>query len=319
MELPQDYQEGEKWQGLASSLTDLYMDYRRGMANIEVIPSTVTSATPSVPPSQELVGPSDVQTEPAAVSPQVHGTSRVSLGSLDHADIQVAMSKTQHRLTMEEGKLWESLTDPEELLNHDESPTEALASLREKSCFMVQSLLRRSNPPTGITYKESKSVLHAMGIPCIETSGPYEAEALASSLVLNGCADYVASEDTVCGETRIYVIFRSPRLSYRTCWSMELLFFATSQAKKSPSCSFQAQRCGLRSISTPRPSLISPFCLARTSPRGFGTSAHVEHYNIFTSMARSKASLGKRSGTYHVHVCRFGRTSALYETHAMCS
>lgn len=209
MELPQDYQEGEKWQGLASSLTDLYMDYRRGMANIEVIPSTVTSATPSVPPSQELVGPSDVQTEPAAVSPQVHGTSRVSLGSLDHADIQVAMSKTQHRLTMEEGKLWESLTDPEELLNHDESPTEALASLREKSCFMVQSLLRRSNPPTGITYKESKSVLHAMGIPCIETSGPYEAEALASSLVLNGCADYVASEDTVCGETRILAFMLS--------------------------------------------------------------------------------------------------------------
>ena len=31
----------------------------------------------------------------------------------------------------------------------------------------------------------------------IESTGPYEAEALASSLVLNGCADYVASEDTV--------------------------------------------------------------------------------------------------------------------------
>jgi flap endonuclease-1 len=30
---------------------------------------------------------------------------------------------------------------------------------------------------------------------------------------------------------------------------MEHLFFATSQAKKSPSCSFQAQRCGLRSVS----------------------------------------------------------------------
>ncbi|KAN0131974.1 PIN domain-like protein [Lactarius tabidus] len=197
IDLPQDYQEGEKWQDLASSLTDLYMDYRRGMANIEVISSTVTSATPSAPSSQELVDPSDVQTEPAAVSSLVHGTSRVSSGSVDPTDILVAMSKTQHRLTVEEGKLWERLTDPEELLDHDESPTETiLTSLREKSCFMVQSLLRRSNPPTGITYEESKNVLHAMGIPCIDTSGPYEAEALASSLVLNGCADYVASEDT---------------------------------------------------------------------------------------------------------------------------
>jgi flap endonuclease-1 len=81
---------------------------------------------------------------------------------------------------------------------------------------MVQSLLRRSNPPTEITYEESKSVLHAMGVPCIESTGPYEAEALASSLVLNGCADYVASEDTVCGGTQIltfYLIFRSPSLS----------------------------------------------------------------------------------------------------------
>ncbi|KAF8273485.1 PIN domain-like protein [Lactarius quietus] len=197
IELPEDYQEGEKWQGLASSLTDLYMDYRRGMANVEVIPSTVTSATPSVPPPQELVEPSDVQTEPPTISSLVHGTSRISSGSVDPTDNQFAMSKTQHRLTVEEGKLWERLTDPEVPLDHDESPTETiLASLREKSCFMVQSLLRRSNPPTGITYEESKSVLHAMGVPCIEPTGPYEAEALASSLVLNGYADYVASEDT---------------------------------------------------------------------------------------------------------------------------
>lgn len=290
------------------------------MANVEVIPSTVTPTIPSVPPSQELVGPSDVQTEPGVVSSLVHGTSRVSLGSVDPTDIQVAMSKTQHRLTVEEGKLWESLTDPEELLDHDESPTETLlASLREKSCFMVQSLLRRSNPPTEITYEESKSVLHAMGVPCIETSGPYEAEALASSLVLNGCADYVASEDTVCWALSLILFFAHRASLYRTFWSMEHLFFATLQAKKSLSCLFQAQRCGLRSVSTPRPSLTSPSCLARTSHRGFGISVHVERYNIFTSTARSKASLGKRSSTSHVHVCRFGHTSAQYGTHAMCS
>lgn len=200
IEFPEYDQESEKWQGLASSLTDLYMGYRRDMANAEVIPSTVISAAPSVHPSQDSADPSDIQTEPAAISSLVHGTSRVSLESMDPTDNHFAMSKTQHQLTVEEGKLWEKLTDPEELLDDDASPTETiLASLREKSCFMFQSLVRRSNPPTSITYKESKSILHAMGVPCIESTGSYEAEALASSLVLNGCADYVASEDTVCG------------------------------------------------------------------------------------------------------------------------
>ena len=36
-----------------------------------------------------------------------------------------------------------------------------------------------------------------MGVPCVEADGPFEAEALAASLVLRGQADYVASEDTV--------------------------------------------------------------------------------------------------------------------------
>jgi hypothetical protein len=82
------------------------------------------------------VDPSDVQTEPAAISSLVHGTIRGSLESVDPTDNQVAMSKTQHLLTVEEGKLWEKLTDPEELPDHDESPTETiLTSLREKSCF----------------------------------------------------------------------------------------------------------------------------------------------------------------------------------------
>ncbi|TDL13672.1 hypothetical protein BD410DRAFT_846717 [Rickenella mellea] len=33
-------------------------------------------------------------------------------------------------------------------------------------------------------------LLEAMGVPCIESSGPFEAEALASSLVINGHADF---------------------------------------------------------------------------------------------------------------------------------
>ncbi|KAH9177730.1 PIN domain-like protein [Lactarius sanguifluus] len=229
IELPKAYQEGEKWQGLASSLTDLYMDYRRGMAKAEVIPSAVTSATPPVADSQELVEPADVQTEPTAISSLVHGTSRVSLGPVDLTDAQVAhaaMSRTQYQLTVEEGKLWEKLTDPEEASDHEESPTETiLASLREKSCFMVESLVRRSNPPTEITYEESKSVLHAMGVPCIDTTGPYEAEALASSLVLNGSADYVASEDTDV------LVYGAPLLRNITSKEKPLLLISGSEVR----------------------------------------------------------------------------------------
>ncbi|KAI9465765.1 PIN domain-like protein [Lactarius psammicola] len=218
IELPEDYQEGEKWQGLASSLTDLYMDYRRGIANVEVIPSAVTSAIPPVVTSQELVDTTDVQTEPAAISSLVHGTSRVSLGSADPADTQVAhaaMSRTQYQLAILRGRS-----------DHDESPTETiLASLREKSCFMVQSLLRRSSPPTEVTYEESKSVLHAMGVPCIESTGPYEAEALASSLVLNGHADYVASEDTDV------LVYGAPLLRNITSKDKPLLLIAGSEVR----------------------------------------------------------------------------------------
>ncbi|KAI0250662.1 PIN domain-like protein [Lactifluus subvellereus] len=194
MDLPEDYQQVEKWQGLASSLTDLYLDYRRGVAKLDVMP-TVISTTPSVSAPQEPVGPADAQVQLNAL---IHPPSAIS-GPADPADAQVqaAVSKTQYQLTVEEGKLWHRLTDPEEGVDQDESPTATiLASLREKSYFMVESYLRRNNPPTETTYEESKDILRAMGVPCLESTGPFEAEALASSLVLNGCADYVASEDT---------------------------------------------------------------------------------------------------------------------------
>ena len=203
MDLPEDYQVGKKWQFLASSLTDLYMHYRRGVAKLDVIPTTVISSTPTVFASQDLVEPANAQVQLDALSsafPLIHPSSLVPSGPVDPADAQVqaAMSRTQYQLTLEEGKLWEKLTDPDEVIDDDELPSLAiLASLREKSSFMVQSYHRRNNPPTKITYEESKNILHAMGVPCIESTGPYEAEALASSFVLNGCADYVASEDTV--------------------------------------------------------------------------------------------------------------------------
>jgi flap endonuclease-1 len=39
--------------------------------------------------------------------------------------------------------------------------------------------------------------MRALGVPGLDSAGAYEAEALATSLVINGHADYVASEDMV--------------------------------------------------------------------------------------------------------------------------
>lgn len=108
-------------------------------------------------------------------------------------DEQYAMSKNQLQLTVEEGKLWASLIDPMSL----QAARGTLDALAIRSESLTKSYERRNNPPTFKTYEESKEILCAMGIPCVDAVGPYEAEALAASLVHQGLADYVASEDTV--------------------------------------------------------------------------------------------------------------------------
>ena len=285
------------------------MHYRRGMAELDVMPTTISSATPSVFASQEPAVRADAQAQLDALSsavPLIHPSSHTSSEAVDPADVQVqaAMSKTQHQLAIEEGKFWDKLMDPEEVVDHDESTTTAiLAFLREKSSFMVQSYLRRNNPPTVVTYDESKNILDAMGVPCIESTGAYEAEALASSLVLNGCADYVASEDTV----RIWPSDPHPSIQFtftyhstrnthdppplplilsRTCSSTERLSSATSRAGTKPSCSSRAPRCNPRSASTRRPSSTLRSSSGRTSPRASGTLARAARYNTSTSTAR---------------------------------
>jgi flap endonuclease-1 len=44
---------------------------------------------------------------------------------------------------------------------------------------------------------EAREILEAMGVPCFQVQGEHEGEGVASSLVLQGMADYVVSEDTV--------------------------------------------------------------------------------------------------------------------------
>ncbi|KAF8889703.1 PIN domain-like protein [Infundibulicybe gibba] len=118
--------------------------------------------------------------------------------SLHQADpVDSLMTKAQHQLTMAEGALWNSLASPS-VSDEDAhlEPESALTSLTDQSRVMYESYYRRTNTPTQRTYKESQDIIRAMGVPCIEPDGPFEAEALASSMVLEGLADYVASEDT---------------------------------------------------------------------------------------------------------------------------
>ncbi|KAI0261597.1 hypothetical protein BC834DRAFT_845463 [Gloeopeniophorella convolvens] len=202
-ELPEAYEEGDHIEHIASSLTGLYMDYRRSVARLEVMPATALPPSSEIVPTESLKPdvsiysdlPSSAEASTSAQLPASPEPAELVPPVEVHA--QAAMSKTQHQLAIEEGKLWEKLANPD-MADEGGSLAEAtLASLRAKSDFMVQSYNRRTNPPTAATFAESRDILGAMGVPCIESQGAYEAEALASSIVLHGLADYVASEDTV--------------------------------------------------------------------------------------------------------------------------
>ena len=124
----------------------------------------------------------------------------------------IALSKRQKQLALEERQLWNKIIDSssgQELegvsvdstddasAGESESVDDAIDALALKSHAVAKSYTRLANGPTYLTFLQSKSLLRAMGIPVIVTQGAYEAEAVASSIVKNGYADYVASEDTV--------------------------------------------------------------------------------------------------------------------------
>ncbi|KAF7318902.1 hypothetical protein HMN09_00226000 [Mycena chlorophos] len=111
---------------------------------------------------------------------------------VEEVQTEYSLSKRQLRLTADETKFWaelasDSLTAP---------PSNTLQSLTARAAAISESYQRRTNPPTTRTYEECKELLRSMGVACVDSTGMFEAEALASSMVLNGMADYVASEDT---------------------------------------------------------------------------------------------------------------------------
>ena len=155
-----------------SELSTLYSEYSQCITQLASMPSSFEG--PEIPEREQ-----DRATPPDSPDP------------LD-ARIEYAMSKHQLQMTFDEGHIWN-------VLSSDAPPLEtesALMTLAERSTVISRSYQRRSNSPTSQTYDECKELLRAMGVPCIESSGPFEAEALACALVTHGHADYVVSEDT---------------------------------------------------------------------------------------------------------------------------
>ena len=159
---------------IPSALASLYYQFRQSLPKLAALPSTAPVINSTESATEE---------EKAALQ--------------DEAQTVHAMSKRQNELTSEEGNFWEHLSDAEASKLGADAVEHELAALAEKSNVISQSYERRTHPPTAETYEECKEILRAMGVPCLESTGPFEAEALASSLVIHGYADYVASEDTV--------------------------------------------------------------------------------------------------------------------------
>ena len=107
-------------------------------------------------------------------------------------------SKIQLELQDTEKKLWETMLGQSSELKPEELSHKAqVAQLLEQSAALLNSYTRRVKAPTAEVYEESRMIIAAMGIPVIESDGPYEAEGVAARLVTSGIANIVASEDTV--------------------------------------------------------------------------------------------------------------------------
>lgn len=117
------------------------------------------------------------------------------------------MTKAQNQLTTDEGQVWKKIATsmsmyikPAASIPSVDFPTSTINDIHalvNKSHIMTSSFQRRTDIPTVQTYRESKEIIQAMGIPCIDATDATEAEALASAMVHQGLADFVATEDTV--------------------------------------------------------------------------------------------------------------------------
>lgn len=142
----------------------------------------------------------DYKAAVASLTTLAPGTDgRAEETQIENVKVDQRLTKSQNELAMQEDKLWTNfITSLGPFASElDEKFEEDVNTLLDQSHTLSQSFQHRSNAPVPRTYQESKEILRAMGIPCIDATGAIEAEGLASSIVLAGLADYVASEDSV--------------------------------------------------------------------------------------------------------------------------
>lgn len=177
--------------GLTTRLSRMLVQYLNSIPTLSFLTQPPTDVKPAVLPAVAEVIRESTKVEVAAVLPSVASED------VEAAKEEYALSKNQQSLTDEEGKLWDMIAEAATADGVPEPISKYAEDLVAKSAVLSESFQRRQYPPTPSTYAESREILRAMGIPCIEPVGAFEGEALAASLVLNGHADYVASEDTV--------------------------------------------------------------------------------------------------------------------------
>jgi flap endonuclease-1 len=116
----------------------------------------------------------------------------------DETEVTQELSQAQRRLVVDEESMWKRLSETANEEDAEGGVSLLARELEERSTKILTSYERRNDPPTSEVYGQCRTILKAMGVPCIDSEGGVEGEALASAIVRNGFADYVASEDTVC-------------------------------------------------------------------------------------------------------------------------
>ncbi|KAL5485359.1 hypothetical protein ACEPAI_8001 [Sanghuangporus weigelae] len=156
----------------------LYPDERTPLSNqsdlSEQLGTTYESHKVSFKKSQIITLPID----PSIVSPE-----------------EVSETRKQLSLSYDENLLWNKIPS---LIAHTRSlrTPPLLVNALQRCKILCESYKKRASPPTEETFKECRLILEALGVPCIESRGQYEAEGLAAALVRRGLAHFVASEDT---------------------------------------------------------------------------------------------------------------------------
>ena len=114
----------------------------------------------------------------------------------DETKVTQELSQAQRQLVMKEESIWKRLSEVVSKEGTEEEISFLARELEDKSAKILTSYGRRNNPPTREVYDQCRIILKAMGVPCIDSDGGVEGEALAAAIVRDGLADYVASEDT---------------------------------------------------------------------------------------------------------------------------